>query len=314
MENQEKLTRHIERLAVSGQIIISRLDWTQEFDIDLHDYLVTYADPITKETFEGRGTDSDADKALIKAYAESVERYIMSQQDELISTNGCAVHTDIAQAMLNARKELIERDLFSLCFLYNIKRTQLKTVIGNSSIQNLIDSRKDKIIQYQVFSDFCMTATMILTRSGFLMGLGCDIDPKKSAEHSLIESTRQYVHTVVYNNKTEISLDEFKHKNELTYCDHGNLAFNKEYIRRTRTFFARKPSSVPDLKYTVDFNYVEYKHPLLTDSGLHFIRCQSPSLIELPIGPYNLTALQTQRVTDLELNVPAANKLFHFIR
>ena len=114
MENNEKLIANIQKLAIDGHIKILKLDWTVQFNINLHDYIVKFE--YENSTYEGRGTDANEDTAIIKAYAEALERYIVFKY-EINSTNGCAVHTNLMNSRMNAKKELIERDLFSIHFL-----------------------------------------------------------------------------------------------------------------------------------------------------------------------------------------------------
>ncbi len=312
MENKEKLIANIQKLAIEGHINILKLDWTEQFNIDLHDYIVKFKYENT--TYEGRGTDPDEDTAIIKAYAEAVERYVVFKY-EINSTNGCAVHTSLLNSKLNAKKELIERDLFSIYFLFNLNRNKIENPIGNQSIKNLIFSRKDKIIQYQIFSDFYVTMTLILSNDGFIAGLGCDQDSEKSADHSLIEATRQYVHGVIFNNKTEIGLDKFYKKSDLSFKDHGNLAFNNDYIQKIRRHFSAKQQTPPNLMYTEkEFKFIEFNDQLLTDSGLYFTQCQNPSLIDLPLADYELTEIQQARMCSLGLNDSNRTILPHFIR
>jgi ribosomal protein S12 methylthiotransferase accessory factor YcaO len=82
-----------------------------------HDYAVNLT--VGRVRYDGRGQARTAALALSKATGEAVERWLVDRcrrRGELETSSGLAVHTTARRARDNARRELIERDLF-LCHL-----------------------------------------------------------------------------------------------------------------------------------------------------------------------------------------------------
>ena len=74
--------------------------------------------------FTGTGIARDTDLAVVKATVEAIERWITTV-NELPNSSGLAGHDSIAQASINARNELVERDAFFCHYLTNTPFLQM---------------------------------------------------------------------------------------------------------------------------------------------------------------------------------------------
>jgi hypothetical protein len=104
MGNKERVGHWILNNVHSLNLKIERMEWVQDWFPKYNDFKITLPDNL----LSGRGVDADEDSALLKAFAELVERSVCL--DYQIHSNGVAVHHDLSLAIENARKELIERD------------------------------------------------------------------------------------------------------------------------------------------------------------------------------------------------------------
>ena len=106
MDNTKELKQWIIDNADALKLKVERLHWIKDWFPGYSDYWVSAI--INNESFEGRGIDSDDEQAFLKAFSELVERIFCFYNG--INSNGVAAHYNKNSAILNARKELIERD------------------------------------------------------------------------------------------------------------------------------------------------------------------------------------------------------------
>jgi len=107
-----------------------QFDWTQKLDVELHDLQCEFM--INGKSFLGRGTHSVKDTAIVKATAETLERYFLDQMPDADTSNGVAIHSQQQHAELNALCELLERDSF---FCHFLTKTPFKEITEAESFR-----------------------------------------------------------------------------------------------------------------------------------------------------------------------------------
>src|SRR3989338_3968986 len=107
MENSKKL---IDWALSRHQLLdlkVTKLTWVDEWIPGHFDFNTQIS--VGSEVFKGRGFSNNIEIAMVKSIAEALERAVCKYNG--IHSSGVAAHTDKIQAQINAKTELIERDL-----------------------------------------------------------------------------------------------------------------------------------------------------------------------------------------------------------
>lgn len=306
METRIKLNNFITSLAQKNIISITRLDWTIKNNLDLYDYLIELHIGEFKTT--GRGTSENESEAVIIAFSEAVERLIIKEHG-IANSNGCAVHTDKNKSATNSKNELIERDCF-LCYFY--LGSDLKKVIvrDRNNLTLFFEKLGITYRNYLLYSaDIHICLNVIYSKSGLIIGLGTSDDRNWSIYKSMVESIRQYIHLVHYNNNQSISLKEFKLIQKYTFNDHGNLLFDSEY--RSTILSAFKTKNILKYHYPVDdFTSTQYNSLVFPDLPLIFTQTFNNNLQTLFLGDAH-NNLNLNRLNQFKM--PPTNNLINYM-
>jgi len=167
---------------------IERMDWIQNWFPEHKDFKISFS--ASGEVLTGRGIDTDEDTALIKAFSELVERSVCSIHG--INSNGVAAHYDKESAVLNAKKELAERDAILCHHLTG------KPFFSNEK-PTMLDELKLALLGFGMDLTFAEAISPVAglhvvvcrisgrDRFGALWGFGCDADLNKAFDHAAFE-------------------------------------------------------------------------------------------------------------------------------
>lgn len=307
MESDELVKKTIFELNEKSLIEINQLSWTDLLDEELFDFEVNIKHG--QHIFEGRGTDFNGERALLKAYSECLER-ICCYVNDIDSTNGCAVHSSMEEANINAKNELIERDAF---LLYFVSESLPKEIVGLNKFDDLAKLKNAQIKNYVLKENdsIYVVLSIIFSTNFVIAGLGNANNLKAAQLKADIESVRQFVHLVYYDKldkKIKFPIINFNNFN-----DHGNQGFDKKYIQTLSKVFLSKPQKIIDIDYDEVFCFENKSCDLLKDSGLFFSRCSNKSIFDLTVGDIKISELNNKRLRNYNLSFK--NKTIkHFIR
>lgn len=157
-------------------------------------FICTLAHQGTKA--QGFGTAHGRSEAFLAAVGEAMERYFFQQQDRYVHSNGFAAHSCLDQAVLRAKRELIERDAF-LC-IYHLRRpiqdiTASLKEEGSDRIKNLLAriegaGLKARCGLLREGNYPTVVAVVYPVREGGVLGLGCKESRDTAAEKALLEA------------------------------------------------------------------------------------------------------------------------------
>ena len=129
----------------------------------------------------------------------------------------------------------------------------------------------------------------------------------------MVESVRQYIHIIHFDNKQSISLDEFKLKQNLTFNDHGNLLFNNEYLSKILAIY-KSNNNINYFYPQMGFQSTEYLSLALPDLPLVFTKTSNENMQSLFLGQ-PLNRLNLKRLSEFKMsNNFIINNLPHPLR
>ncbi|AGH95123.1 YcaO-like family protein [Pseudobdellovibrio exovorus] len=281
MELQKKLNTSIYNLTKRNVLKVSKIIWPQDFHNLIYDYHVDLSIDSFKTT--GRGTATNADKALQIAFAEAYERLIILENN-IPSSNGCAVFTDILTAQEKALCELQERDFFLLNyhggFLKSFRCFDLEEPFDRFHRKENISCR---IFQNDLANKVFSLCFLQLESMCFI-GMGLHISKYQAALTSHIEAFRQLLYFKNRRISTPTTIDQFSQIKKYSYNEHGNLLFDPKFSDFFKNFIFQFSGKwvYEDTSSTTSF--VEYKSHVLKDIPLVFVRASNPNMLDLYRG------------------------------
>lgn len=299
---------------------IENLTWIEDFFPNFFDVAVSIE--INDKIFEGRGNGDSRDLSLKKAMVESIERAICL--DYAKTTNGIAAHTDNRMAELNARNELLERDLFLNHFYTNTPFIRLETNLNSipESVHNFLKKNQDKIGIWKMLSTnlgqgYVCSISSAQGKWGCILGLAFGQQSEvELITKSLFEAFRQYTHLVTKNLLHDNhNIDQFLNLRGWIFDDHKKLALNPEYYKKIEFLFPEAPASekLSDrIEYSESlFSFRTYKptQQIFKNCPIFVTQCFGDSFHELPLGPsetnlINIKSLQRFLKDSLSPNNP----------
>lgn len=235
---------------------------------------------ISEINFVGHGSALDESIAIRIAFSEAFERLVV-YENGLQNSNGCAVHTNLAAAIENAKFELIERD----CFLtrFYLAYDYAKSEILEEREYDYVLGGEIKYYLLYNSDELAVAAGICCLADGFLIGLGTRKDLRKSlfkAKQELLRQISFYrTRKIVPSNYYDKFINKRKHNPQ----DHGMLAFDASYRLELEKHFQAKS----DFLYRPPFGeykICEFRSKLLADSPLFFVQVVNENAQNLFFG------------------------------
>lgn len=306
---QEWVLRNHKKL----KLVIEEFQWPKEINISINDIQVNIEFDGIKAT--GRSVDENESSALLKAIAESIERWVL-QKYNLPSSNGIAAHTNLVEAQISARNELLERDNFLCHYLTrtpwshaNKKILELNPIYKIAQINNFqieIGWIKSFLDQYVVIS----LAKNITQKNnsnvqGIYLGLACTNTLEASILKSFNELTMTLGHALTNGKSNPISLEQFNNLSEWGPEVHGKLALHKnnqnQFINSFHfsNDFNNHQDSILQSNKQINFEYKQFDIPEVFNPFI-VVQAINPNLQNLFFGPTEFCKLNMNRLNDFK--------------
>ncbi|MBL6988885.1 MAG: YcaO-like family protein [Bacteriovoracaceae bacterium] len=245
---------------------VTHLEWTK-------DYLPEYTDicvniQINHTIYYGRGTDTNADIAFIKASVEAVERAVLGHHQEISNSNGIAGHSTKEGAIRNAKLELIERDRFLGHFLAKKKfYNSLEVIVKHKffrfkqAIQKLQTQKVQIHFQEMtraegIYSTICIaTGKSAKFPFGMTTGLGAAFSIDAALEASFLQCVRKVIAIMTGQSLQAMSINNFMNKSKYSPEDHMSLACDLDYGKEVLPYMLGSNNTI---QYDqIDFDKIE---------------------------------------------------------
>jgi hypothetical protein len=311
LEAELQLDDLIIKLCKKQILALTKVEWPILLCSEMYDYLAELK--IGPYKVYGRGTSSDENVAIRKAFAECYERLIV-KENSIKNTNGCAVYSDLKTAKNASKLELVERDWFLLGYHSKVKMRERQTMV-QSNLRNYLMEMGAQIECYTNSMPDCYLAMCyIKSKEGAFLGLGAEeLSVETSIEKSIIEATRQFIYFLKYPEAArETNFKNFHQIIKPSFQDHANLMFNFEYRVIFEDWLHAEQTQTYKLPYD-DFIYSEYKSNLLPEVPLYFSKCENVSAIELYTGMPDMNSISL-RIKNRDVSYTELNSLPHPLR
>lgn len=232
MENS-KIIDWILRNKDTFNLKVTRVTGLNHILNEYYDYVVEIK--MSGRSFSGRGTDKTEDVAFLKAFSESIERYF-THKNNFLTTNGIAVHYDKDECILNAKMELIERDIFLCHFLLGGKlikfeNKQTKLFQERLWLQNI------NVDFYKISDDKKYKCVLVFVSNSkqsicdkIIFGVSCKNNLDSAIEQATVEALRDFIN--INENKEGLSVEHFNCLDTWSLKDHQRIGLNSEYARK----------------------------------------------------------------------------------
>ena len=235
MDNTKKLKQWIIDNADTLKLKVERLHWINDWFPGYSDYWVSAI--INNESFEGRGIDSDDEQAFLKAFSELVERIFCFYNG--INSNGVAAHYNKNAAILNARKELIERDAVLCHHLTDIPFIPIE----NEQVQKNFEFLRNQLIEKGIEIKLAqakssvknLKVTVCVAQGGkhfaSFFGFGCDYNIHAAQEKAMQECLTNVIALISGHHDIEhLSIKDFLGKSVITNREHRQVHFTEKFF------------------------------------------------------------------------------------
>jgi|GEM_PF-6747339 hypothetical protein len=266
---------------------------------------------------DGRGTSTVRGDALLTALMELLER-IVFLSNNLRSSNGIAAHFSKDLANENAKKELIERQVYLLTWLaplsFKLLSAKQRSTLGFSFEKEVDSFEKANSVHFEFFYlaslfDHHVFATLVSGRNcrhpfGACFGLGASKNPSEALFSSFIEGLRHTVHAVEHP-ATTLSLSSFDEILSPGPSDQRKLLLNPEWFEALRGHMKYenwdgKWSDLSEL-HTKDIKMQTLDSSILNlTPGPVFVRAFSPSFLPFFIGRPGTQCYQNEILLNLQ--------------
>ncbi|MBX2994961.1 MAG: YcaO-like family protein [Bdellovibrionaceae bacterium] len=231
----------------SLELQIAQQDWLEEILEGWIDLQCTFQ-------FEGRqlatwGASDNNDTALLKAFAEALERLAMLTSAHQ-NSNGFAAHIDPVEARRNAKLELIERDLFFCHFLTKTPLTPFAVPSNWFWASDAADWAEERGLSLRFYH---LGSTGLFCRIdgrhhenafGLISGLAFKPTHEASALSAFVEAGRAAtVQRLLPFPTKSLSISEFWELPSPNFGHHGRLALDVGYASSLDWFFAETPGA-----------------------------------------------------------------------
>jgi hypothetical protein len=242
MANKEKLIEWLVNNIDNYDISFTELTWPQQLGLPYFDFACDLK--FNGQITEGRGTSLDKNDALIKAFAEAIER-LNTLEVKLKNSNAVASHTSILQANKNALSELIERDSFLCHFL-----TETPFLKGSTIPQRLLNWAKAfekngiEIVFRAMTSPkghncviACGLGTKAKTPFGLIVGTACEETEEAASIKAFFQLSRAISDKILTGKPEPSSIEEFNRLSNPRILDHFQLSLSLDYANQFQKLF-----------------------------------------------------------------------------
>ena len=299
MDNIKKLKHCIADHAKVLKLQIDRMRWVDDWFPGHYDFSLSAQ--VDCQTFIGRGIADDEDTAFLKAFSEIVERVYCYYHK--VGSNGVAVHSDREQAILNARKELIERDAV-LC--HTLTSTPFFQAVAHElneyhSVSDQLAKKGASLKLSQAYSSVSDLSILICTVSGGgipgqLFGFGCDSDQKNAALKAIFECMINTVAILDGHDKlSPLRMVEFLAMKAHGPDEHKRVHFTEKlFCLKTETFCSARLHhlTLNDISTQELLSHI----PIFDSIPLMVMRAESDALQMMFYGPPKTESLNLNRL------------------
>ncbi|MFM6929616.1 MAG: YcaO-like family protein [Bdellovibrio sp.] len=262
----------------------------------------------------GRGSDLDPTVATRKAIIEATERFV-AKSNGCTSSNGVAAHTDRKKAVLGAKQELIERDLFLMHFLTMMPFstfTPTSLTIPSNLKNNL--SAQGVTLYYGVLVDQKDFKGVIAIATGFkcirpwglCLGMSVDTSFELASEKATIECLRHIIPLIQdIDLPTPHTINSFKSMSSHLVDDHFKLGLNIDYAKWfVKNFIKDTPSSLRATNTQTTFETFDLVIPnSVSNPPLYVVKSKSTELQDLFFGCTTLEKININRLFSFNPNL-----------
>ncbi len=300
MEDKKELAHWLLQNKAELELRVERLHWINEWLPGMHDIrVIIYRGG---QSFVGRGIADNPDLALTKAGAEAIERAYCLLNG--ISSCGVAVHTDESLAQLNAKLELIERDLF---FCHYLTRTPFYEASDETGYLNRLHEQFRSIeVSFNLMKMrrcddvFSFIALASGEKSGLVVGLGCSLDKKIAQLKAICECVMNSV-AAIEGNVAPMSLNEFS-AGEGSPEVHRRLYLGEQGLRVENSWMLEaslgQDKEIQPLQREFQYENLTIADDILSSSPLTAKRCLSENLQKTFFGSTVAERLNLRRLAE----------------
>ena len=281
---------------------IHDLSWVHDFFPELSDFSSEIK--WNGRTYIGRST-REKESAVRVSLIEAIERAVCIG-NQIETTNGVAAHFSQDRARLNARNELLERDLFLSHF---ITQTPFRR-IGNVSVPNLrqsmnfIEKADDSVAFFKMRpSNLGQGFLCVISGSkrwGGIIGLSFGDDSEENLIFkAFLEAFRQYWHLSDIQGLTQsLSIEEFLRQEKWTFDDHRRLALNVAYFDQIRDLFSDDDKAGSrEVQYSQDelaFHEISLEAEPFSSCPIVVSQCKGQFAQKLYVGPFEESRISSK--------------------
>lgn len=291
MALEKELIYFIKENAKQLNIKVEMLSWPKKYNMNLSDTSVSFS--YEGHSYEGRGTASNSNLAVTKAFSEALERFCVDHY-KLKNSNGVSIHSSKKQGKLIATNELLERDLFFCHFLTKTKISHLEISAPSillKSATELVTSFGAKLHLYQMSSYKNHGICIIIDGRhkskapfGLILGTSYNSDLNSAIESALHECLRDFA-SIIENGINAITVDQFNDLHQASPKEHLLLARNLDYANQFLNIITdnkKRFISSPE-NFNIEINEFELPKPF-SKLPLSFYTAQSKDVQGLFFG------------------------------
>ena len=304
------------------ELSIITYTWPQRWLSHLYDFKVSLH--YNNEPYEGRGTDSDEETALVKAIMEAFERMLI-KENNLENSSGIALHFDYESAKSNALAELIERDSFLCHFLTKTPGDNIDHCLSGTLKEFIAKTTNEKVqthvLKLRSTNNHFVTMTIATgikanNPFGLCLGLAADLDLDKAIWKSSIECARHVTSFLELDasDHSLFTMRDFLAIKKPDVVDHiryaNNPAIGNELFKQLT-----KENNASHSSTQAEVNFTELKMPkFMEEFKLSGIRAHSSELQDLFFGITtrdNIHLKRLKQFADQGIEFDHLNKLPH---
>jgi hypothetical protein len=272
MANQSELTNWLLAKQSELDLRVTECTWIGDVFPGWHDLDLSVS--IAGRRFNGRGSSTDGDTALCKAFCEAVERFVCSSYD--IRSHGVAGHYLPEEAKNNARLEYIERRSLA-------HQVDSHAKLSSLPVPELIASRYGELgIAVDLFaintvpgvSAAVSIANGLKCKNQFggILGLGAHNESKYAATKAMIECLRN-LEAYIEHPMVPLPVADFSQIASPTGPQRQALLSDVSYFSHLMATFNQDQYTAPDIAVGV-FEELEIRDPAFKNCPLRFFRFQ----------------------------------------